>query len=511
MTEQYIIGLDIGTTSCKSLVVNSDGIPLGTEMAYYPVLSPFPTWAEQDPEAIFRAVVEAVRSSIASCEIEPDQVAAIGLSAVLHSVLAVDADGNPLTSAMIWADTRSAASSAQLKAKYDSHQIYRRTGCPVHPMYPLSKIDWLRTNLPEVYRRAHKFISIKEYVIHRLLGKYVVDRSVASATGLFDIHTLDWYEDALEMVGIGPDRLSKHVPSTTVLEGIDASCAEAMGVRPDCLLIVGAGDGLLSNVGAGSVEPGQATCMIGSSGAVRVTSSQPRVDDNERTWCYLLTDEVWVVGGAINNGGLVYQWFRERFYPGEEETYEALDEEAAQAGVGAEGLVFLPYLTGERSPNWNPDARGLLFGLSLRHDRRHLLRAIMEGVAFRMHSVLLALEEVAGEIVEVRGSGGFLRSPLWVRIMADVCGREILVPEIIETTSLGAAFLAMHALGHIDDLREARRYVPITERYAPKTNNHELYMRLYSLYEDLYERVADRFPEICEIQAASVQQSGEPY
>jgi gluconokinase len=283
MAEQCIIGLDIGTTSCKSLVVNLHGTPLGSGSAYYPVLSPFPTWAEQDPEAIFAAVLQAVKSSLDSSEVEPERVLATGVSAALHSLLAVDAQGKPLTKAMIWADTRSAASSAQIKAQCDAHRIYQRTGCPVHPIYPLSKIVWLRSNLPAVYQQARKFISIKEYVISNLLGRYIVDRSVASATGLFNIHTLDWDEEALEIVGIGPDRLSEHVPTTTILEGLDPGCAEAMGVRPDCLLIVGAGDGLLSNVGAGSVEPGQVTCMIGSSGAVRVISSQPKVDEQERT------------------------------------------------------------------------------------------------------------------------------------------------------------------------------------------------------------------------------------
>ena len=203
MAEQYIIGLDIGTTSCKSMVVDLHGTPLGSGIAYYPVLSPLPTLAEQDPEAIFAAVLQAVKSSIASSEIEPDQVLAIGLSAALHSILAVDAQGRPLTRAMIWADTRSAPSSAEIKAKYDGHQIYQRTGCPVHPMYPLSKIAWLRKNLPEVHRKARKFISIKEYVMGKLLGRYIVDRSVASATGLFNIHKLDWDEEAFEMVGIG--------------------------------------------------------------------------------------------------------------------------------------------------------------------------------------------------------------------------------------------------------------------------------------------------------------------
>ncbi len=217
------------------------------------------------------------------------------------------------------------------------------------------------------------------------------------------------------------------------------------------------------------------------------------------------------MGAAINNGGLVYQWFRERFYPGEQETYELLNEEAAQVGVGSEGLIFLPYLTGERSPNWNPNARGVLFGLSLRHDRRHFVRAIMEGVAYRMYSVLLALEEVAGEITEIRGSGGFLRSPLWIQIMADVYGRELVVPQVIETTSLGAVFLAMYALGQLDNLKDVRQYVPIETRYIPNMQNHELYLSLFDIYQEVYHGVTDQFPEICEIQAASIQRSGEPY
>lgn len=505
MAEQYVVGLDMGTTSCKSVVVKRDGAPLSSEIVHYPILCPFPTWAEQDPEVILAAALNAVKGSIVSSGIDPEKVVAIGLSAALHSLLAVDARGSPLTRAMIWADTRSAPSCTRLRAKYDSHRIYHRTGCPVHPMYPLSKIGWLRTDLPEVYRKAHKFISIKEYVTHRLLGRYVVDRSMASATGLFNIHELDWDDEAMEMVGIGPNRLSEHVATTMVVEGIDRSCAEAMGVRPDCLLVVGAGDGPLSNVGAGSVEPGQVTCMIGSSGAVRAISPRPREDERERTWCYLLTDEAWVVGGAVNNGGLVYQWFRDSFYPGGEETYETLNEAAAEVGAGSEGLIFLPHLTGERSRDWNANARGVLFGLSLRHDRRHFVRAIMEGVAYSMYSVLLALEEVVGKIGEVRGAGGFLRSPLWIQIMVDVCGRELLVPQHLETSSLGAAFLALYAMGEVRDLKDVRQYVAIEGRYVPDMQKHELYSRLFDIYQGVYHGVVGRFPEICEIQAASIQ------
>jgi gluconokinase len=504
-SKRYLLGIDVGTTNCKCIVVDLEGRLLGEGTSSYATLSPHPLWAEQDPESVFAGVVEAVTKAVITSRVPPEEILALSFAGALHSLLAVDQDGVPLTNALIWADTRSVHCSLTIREEHDAHQVYQRTGCPVHPMYPASKIVWIRENAESEYRKTYKWISLKEYVLHKLLNRYVVDRSIASGTGLFNIHNLDWEHDTLRIIGISPDMLSEHVGTTTVFEGIEKSCAEAMGIPPSALIVVGAGDGLLSNLGAGSVKPGQLTCMIGTSGALRVVSDKPKLDEKERTWCYLLTDHAWVVGGAINNAGLVYQWFRERFHPAAEWTYAALDEEAARVGVGAEGLIFLPYLTGERSPNWNPNARGVLFGLSLRHDRRHFVRAIMEGVAYRMYSVLLALEEVTGEVRELRGSGGFLRSPLWIQIMADVCGRELVVPQVIETTSLGAVFLAMYALGHVRDLDAARQYVSIKTSYSPNMHNHRLYMRLFDIYQDVYQGVVDQFPRICEIQADSIQ------
>jgi gluconokinase len=505
---KYLIGLDIGTTSCKSLVTDLEGKVVGSGIAHYPMLSTLPYWAELDPEAVFEGVLQAVRSSVLSSGVSPDEILGLGVSGALHSLLAVDARGEALIRAMPWADNRSADCAARIKREHDSHRLYRRTGCPIHPIYLPAKIVWLRENAPEIYRKAHKFVSIKEYVLQKLTGKFVVDRSVASGGGLFNIHELDWDEEVLEIVGITPERLSEHVPVTAILEGIEPGCAEAMGIPSHVLLIVGAGDGLLSNVGAGSVEAGQATFTIGSSGAMRVISKQPRVDEEERTWCYLLTDEHWAVGGAINNGGIVYRWFRDGFCPAEVETasrlgqdpYELLNGYAAEVGVGCDGLIFLPYLAGERSPYWNPNARGVLFGLSLHHDRRHVIRAIMEGVAYRMYSVLVALEEVAGQVEEIRAAGGFLRSTLWTQILADVYGRDLVIPEVMETSALGAVFLALYALGYLRELEEVRRLVPIKKVYHPDMGNHTKYERLFELYQRIYQSLGEEFDEISEMQ-----------
>lgn len=502
-SKRYILGIDIGTTSCKGAVVDLEGECLGEGIGPYSTVSPYASWMEQDPEDVFAGVIEAVRRAVLTAGVSQEEIWALSFGGAFHSLLALDREGVSLTKALLWGDTRSKDCALGIKEEHDAHQIYKRTGCPVHPMYPASKIVWIRENLPQAYRKAYRFISLKEYVLNKLTNKYLVDRSIASGTGLFNIHHLDWDYETLRIVGITADRLSEHVATTTVSEGLEPRYAQAMGLPSDVLIVIGAGDGVLSNLGAGSVEPRQLTCTVGTSGALRMFFQEPRLDEEERTWCYLFTDESWCVGGAINNAGLVYQWFRERFYPGGEEGYEALDEEAAQVAAGSEGLIFLPYLTGERSPNWNPNARGVLFGLSLRHDRRHLLRAIMEGVAYRMYGVFLALEEVTGEIREIRGSGGFLRSPLWVQTMADVFGREIIVPQVVETTSLGAVLLAMYALGRIKNLGEARGYVVAKQRYTPNMDNHSLYLRLFDIYGKVYQGVAAQFRAIREIQAAS--------
>lgn len=498
-----VLGIDIGTSSCKCLVVTHEGTILGTERVPYGIRSPHIGWSEEDPNTVFSATLEAVRKAVAKSGVHPAQIRALGFSGSLHSILAVDKEGAPLTPALIWADTRSQKCISRVLEQYDARAIYERTGCPVHPLYPAYKILWLRDHVPGLAERASKFLSLKEYILSRLLKRYVVDRSVASGTALFNIHTLDWDPDMLHLAGITPENLSTHVAPTTVFEGIETRYAEAMGILPDIPVVIGAGDGLLSHLGTGCAEPGQASCMIGTSGALRIFSPTPYIDVHQRTWCYLFTDSIWAVGGAINDAGLAYQWFRGLLYP-DTTNNNQVEEETEEAGPGAEGLLFFPFLTGERSPGWNPDARGLLFGLSYHHGRHHILRAVLEGVAFAMRTVLEALQEVGGPITEIRSSGGFLNSPLWPQILADVFGTEIQVPAITDTTSLGAAFLAMYALGWFSNVRDIREHVKIVRTHSPNPENRRLYDDLYHLYRSLYGDVARHFSTISALQTGLI-------
>ncbi|MDR3589773.1 MAG: gluconokinase [Negativicutes bacterium] len=508
MTKKAIIGADIGTTGCRAVVYQADGTMLANCSEEYPMYAPHPTWAEQDPEEIYQAFIRVTRRAVEETKLAPVIIAGICFSSVFHSIVPVDSTGNPLGRLMIWADSRSNKYSEQLKTDYDAGAMYARTGCPVHPMYLGPKILWLRKEQPQVFARTAKFVSIKEYILYRLLGKFVVDRSVASATGIYDIHNLRWDRELLQIMDITEDRLSCVLSTTHVEDGMLPTAAAALGLTPSTPVVVGAGDGAMSNVGSGAVHPGQLTAMIGTSGAVRVVTDTPRVDPKGRTWCYNLSDNLWLLGGAINNGGLAFRWARDKFASTEQsvagrlglDTYEILSKYAEQEPPGSDGLIMLPFLTGERAPYWNADARGVLFGLTLNHGKRHLFRATLEGVVYRMFSIFTALEEVAGTSSEIRVSGNFTRSELWVQIMADVFGRVVAVSDRPEASAFGAALFGMATLGMLKDINAAASLIQLKKHYYPNEANHERYRQLYAIYERIYWNLQHEFAAIAQIQ-----------
>ncbi|MHB1654260.1 MAG: FGGY-family carbohydrate kinase, partial [Desulfitobacteriaceae bacterium] len=279
------------------------------------------------------------------------------------------------------------------------------------------------------------------------------------------------------------------------------------GVKPGTVLVIGAGDGVLSSLGTGAVRQGQLTAMIGTSGAVRLLSPVPKTDFRGRTWCYNLSKDWWVLGGAINNGGLAYRWIRDNFMGSEVaeakekgwESYEVINQKAWEIPPGAGGLIFLPYLTGERSPYWNANARGVLFGLGLQHTRYHVARATVEGVVFRMLSVFQALEDLGGPVGEVRLSGGVTSSRLWVQTVADVFQREVLLPEN-HGSGFGAWILLQHAQGKLKSLLEAEHLVGRMEKYQPRPELAGLYRELFELYNRVYEKLQGEFLQISNLQ-----------
>lgn len=514
MNASYFIGVDVGTTSTKAIAFSPEGQVKAQSTQMYALNVPQPGWAEQNPEEILAAVVAAVAA--VTQQIEPQSIAALGFSAAMHSVIVMDQFDKALTPAIIWADNRSIAQVEQLKQDDTGHALYLRTGTPVHPMSPLPKLLWLRETQPDLFEAATRFISIKEYIFHRWFNRYIVDYSIASATGLLNLSRLQWDEDALALVGITPDQLSELVPTTHILRGIHPAYAEAMGLQPDTPIVIGANDGVLANLGVGAIAPSQLAITIGTSGAVRSVVPKPVTDTQGRTFCYALTEDHWVIGGPSNNGGIVLRWLRDEFCQAEVEQarqrnvdpYDVMIEQIADIPPGADGLICLPFLSGERAPYWNASARGIFFGMGLYHRRAHFIRAVMEGVLFNVYNITRALTELVQPANEIRASGGFARSQPWLQMTADIFGSTVVLPEVFEASGFGAAVLAMYATGKLAELEDVETLIwgnnaesaDRIHRYQPDTQLTQRYRELFQIYERLYHNQIELFQTLADLR-----------
>ncbi|MDI6812031.1 MAG: gluconokinase [Desulfitobacteriaceae bacterium] len=492
------IAIDIGTTGCRTELFDAAGKIIAKESVEYTLHVPQSGWAEQDPEEIYAAVMECLR------RLPTDGVDALVMSSVFHSFIPLNRAGQPLTKMWIWADNRAVEYANRIKKALPG--LYERTACPCHPMYLPAKIAWFKDNRHQAYRETRHIASIKEYVLFRWFKRYVVDKSIASGSGLYNFKTLSWDQELLRFLELDPSILSEVVDTDYQFTVTEASPLREVGIKQGLPLVIGAGDGVLSSLGTGAVRKGQLTAMIGTSGAVRILSPLPKTDIKGRTWCYNLSKDWWVLGGAINNGGLAYRWVRDNLMgmdvaeaPVSSESYERINEKAWEIPPGAEGVIFLPYLTGERSPYWNANARGVLFGLGLNHSRYHIARATVEGVVFRMYSVFQALEDLGGPVAEVRLTGGVAGSRLWVQTVADVFQREVLLPEN-HGSGLGAWILLQHAQGKLKSLLDAEHLAGVMEKHQPRAEYAGLYQELYDLYNRIYEKLQGEFFQIARLQ-----------
>jgi len=512
-TKPYVLAADIGTTSTKTLLIDRDGRVKASHSIEYPLFTPAPDRAEQDPLQIFDAVVQGIGAVVRKLGIRADEVLCVSFSSAMHSLIAVDRDGNPLTPCITWADNRSASYADKLKQSGLGQQIYSRTGTPIHPMSPLLKLMWFRDQMPELVSQTYKFIGIKEFVFAKLFGRYVIDHSLASATGIFNFLTMDWDEEALRLTGVNADQLSELVPTTHRVEGLSAEHAAAMGLAADTPFIVGASDGVLANLGVGAFEPGVVAVTIGTSGAVRSVVSKPQTDPDGKLFCYALTENFWVVGGPINNGGIVFRWVRDQIATLEAEEarrqgmdpYDYLTELASQVPAGSDGLLFLPLLAGERAPYWNANARGVYFGLSLSHQKKHMIRAALEGVMFSIQAVSTSLERMMGRPSVIRASGGFARSEFWRQMMTDMIGTAVTVPDSIESSGIGAALLGLLAMGEIDDLSYAHNWIQVGKAHEVVESEYRIYQQLTSIYTSVYHQLKDQFDAITAFQQQHLQ------
>jgi gluconokinase len=496
----WFLGIDLGTGSCKAVVVNEKLQPLGFGSSDYASSSVHEKWEEQDPSAVLDGMIRSVHSAIEAAGQLSGKCNGMSIGGALHSLIAVDDHGAPLTGVMTWATGRAARQAEALRGGSHAQELYRQTGCPIHGMYPLYKVLWLREERPEAYKKAAHFLSAKEYVFKQLTGHQVVDYCLAAGSGFLNVHDLRWNNTSLELAGIDASKLSSLCDPGAVFTLANRDLADRMGVPPDTPVTLGTADAVNSSLGAGGVLPGHATCMIGTSGALRIISDKPVLDAKSRTWCYAIDEQHWLVGGAINNGGIALSWLMDLLHgafpnlpPDMRLSFDDLMSLAARADIGSGGIICLPFFAGERSPKWNLRAKGVFFGLSLDHKMEHLARAVLEGISFRFRSVYDALSEIAGDIRQIRASGGFTHSPFWLQMTADVLNRELAVPVWGETSSLGAALWAIKGADTLSSLEEIEKMVSIGEVCRPEPQSADTYDKVYEVYKELYTAVSPLF------------------
>ena len=515
-----VIGIDTGTTATKGVAAARTGELRALTSVHYPLSVPGPGRAELDSERVRDAAVEALVDVARQSRERGDRVIAVSLSAFLHALVPMAADGRPAGPLVTWADGRAAAQSERLADAGLAKKLQTRTGTPVHPMSPLTKLAWWHDTDPETLRGTPRWGGVKELVLGALAdGPYLVDLSIASGTGLYDIHERRWDPEALEIAGVRPEQLAEVVPTTHRMR-LRAEVAAAAGLPPDLPLIIGAADGPLANLGVGATPAGVAAVSLGTSGALRTVVDRPTVDEAGRMFCYALTEDRWVIGGAINNAGSVVRWAGQSFAGGlpsaesaatgptdgylqpagkgedADQRDAALLLEAASAPTGSDGLLCLPYLLGERAPWWRSGMRGAYIGLRREHGRPHLVRAAVEGVCQQLALVRDTFAAENHNVTEVRATGGAVASDLWVRVLAAALDLPVAVADTPEGTGLGACLLGLHALGERPDLDEAAALVAIGEHIRPDPDDAALYRRLRPLIEQSALAVADVVTEL---------------
>ena len=505
--QEVWIGVDVGTTGVRAIAYTEDGTNVCSSEAFYPLLTPHPDWAEENPLQIYEAVEDVVRRTAGQLRYKNKELAGLALSTVMHSFAGLDSHKTPLMDMQTWADSRSAGIVRNMKEDPALCQsFYERTGCPIHACYPLAKIIWLRTYQKELFQQMAYVGSLKDYIFYHLTGEWVIDKSAASTSGMYNEHTLDWDDEILAYAGVTKGQMPP-VVSTTYSHGLTKEAAKSLNLPEGLPVVIGATDGVLVNVGIGAVEPGQLSGTIGTSGALRMLTKQPKTDPHMRTWCYNLTDDMWVAGGAINNGGMILRWVRDKICHYGGNTLESLDIDpydlmtmkAEHVDAGADGLICLPYFTGERAPYWNSELRGMFFGFSLNHSRSHMIRAVMEGICYSLNSVMLALKEF-GPVKDIRISGSFTKSKLWIQILSDVLNEPLTLPDNSEGAAFGAAVLGFISSGRLHSIADTAHLVHAKRVYTPQEENVAVYQQLYGIFERLYQNLQHEFADIAAYQ-----------
>jgi xylulokinase len=491
----YLLGIDVSTTGAKAILINAAGNVIASATTEYPLSTPHPLWSEQSPDDWWHGATHSIREVIASASIHPKDIQGIGLTGQMHGLVLLDARNQVLRPAILWNDQRTAKQCEEMTQKVGAKRLLWITGNPALTGFTAPKILWVRDNEPGVFAQIAHILLPKDYIRFKLSGDYAIDCSEASGTSLLDFKHRAWSAEVLDILEINPDWLPRVVEGPQVTGTISPEAAEVTGLSVGTPIVGGGGDQAAQSVGVGAITPGIIALTLGTSGVVFAPTGQPFIEPEGRlhAMCHSVPGNWHLMGVMLSAAGSL-RWFRDTFSPGS--SYDDLLAPANAVEPGSEGLIFLPYLTGERTPYPDPLARGAFIGLTLRHNLAAMARSVLEGVAFGLRdSMELVKGSGLGQITQVRVSGGGSRSALWRQILADTMNCELVTVNITEGASYGAALLAGVGSGLWTSVQDAcAATVRVLTSTYPQPAGVERYQQLYPLYRSLYPALKSTFP-----------------
>ncbi len=506
---RYLIGIDVGTTGAKTILVSEEGEVIASSLEEYPLYTPYPKWAEQDPEDWWMATASSISNVLRESGVDPEDIKGIGLSGQMHGLVLLDKDNKVLRPCIMWCDQRTTEQREWIMNTVGEDLMVQIAGNPALEGFTAPKVIWVKQKEPEIFAKAKTMVLPKDYVRFRLTGEIAMEVSDAAGTVLFDISKRTWSDVILDKLGIPREMMPPCYESIDICGRITKEVAERTGLKAGTPVVGGGADNTCGAVGNGIVRTGRLSASIGSSGVVFCHTDEVKIDSGLRvhTFCHSVPHK-WYVMGVTQGAGLSFRWLRDNIGLSEIQVgnlcdisaYDLLAAQAFQAKPGCEGLIFLPYLMGERTPHLDANAKGVFFGLTARHTRADMIRSVMEGVAYSLRDCLEIIKGMGLEIGEIRATGGGARSPLWRQIQADINGHEMVTINVTEGPAFGAAILAGVGAGVYSSIEEATDgIIEITSYTEPIEGNVRLYEEYYEIYRSLYPALKPNFDKVSKI------------
>lgn len=493
---RYFIGIDVGTSGIKTIIIDENGELIARVFKDIPLYTPHPNWAEQDPQDWWQATITTIREAISSANIDAASVAGIGLSGQMHSSVMLDENNEVLRPSILWCDTRTSEQCRWITETVGEENLVNWVSNPALEGFTAPKIIWVRDHEPEIYDKINHVVLPKDYIRYKMTDEYAMEVSDAAGTLLFDVQRRQWSHEMMDAIGLPKDVMPAVFESIDICGAITKSVAEVTGLKAGTPVVGGGADNTCGAVGTGIVRSGRVLASLGTSGVVFAHMDEMHVDPDLRvhSFCHSIPHKWYLMGVVLFAGGSL-QWLRNTV--GEIEVsaarmmdidpYELMTRQASRAPIGSEGLVFLPYLMGERTPHKDANAKGAFIGLSARHDRTHLIRSVMEGITFAMRDSIEIMRDLGLSLSEIRATGGGARSDLWRQIQADIYGMEVVTVNAEEGPAFGAAILAAVGTGMFNQVEEATdEWVKIVTRTEPDAKASEQYDEYYQVFRDLY-------------------------